>query len=126
MELPPVAAAFLRNRGGTTMPKIYALAALAVLGTTATVGSISQASSPDAWDKFRAELVQACIGKAKLPQPRVVVAPEGTASYGVALLSSEEVAGQKSQSVVCIARKTPEGLVDAEVTPPSSEWIAIK
>jgi hypothetical protein len=44
----------------------------------------------------------------------------------VALLSSEEVAGQKQQSVVCIARKTPEGLVDAEVTPPSSEWIAIK
>ena len=108
------------------MPKIHALAALAVLGATAMIGSISQASSPDAWDKFRAELVQACIGKAKLPKPTVLVAPEGTASYGVALLSSDDIAGQKPQSVVCIARKTPEGLVDAEVTPPSSEWIAIK
>ena len=106
------------------IPLIATVAALGAAGVT--LGVVATASSPDSWDKFRAQLVQACVAKAKLPKPQIVVAPEGTASYGVALLSSEEIAGQKPQSVVCVARKTPEGLVDVEVTPPSGDWIAVK
>jgi hypothetical protein len=106
--------------------KFPLIATVAALAAAVRLGVVATASSPDSWDKFRAQLVQACIAKANLPKPQIVVAPEGTASYGVALLSSEEIAGQKTQSVVCVARKTPEGLVDVEVTPPSGDWIAVK
>jgi len=106
--------------------KLPLIATLAALAAAVTLGVVATASSPDSWDNFRAQLVQACVAKANLPKAQIVVAPEGTASYGVALLSSEEIAGKKSQSVVCVARKTPEGLVDVEVTPPSGEWIAVK
>lgn len=105
------------------IPLFTGLAAVAVGGA---VAAGVMASSPEEWDKFRAQLVQACIAEAKLPEARVLVAPEGTASYGVALLASETADGQDRQSLICIARKTPEGLVDVEVTPPSGEWIAIK
>lgn len=90
----------------------------------AALAVLAQASSPDSWDKFHAELVQGCIRAAGLADPKVVVAPEGTPSYGVALLTSGSGASQNS--VVCIMRKTPNGLTDVEVTPPASEWIAIK
>jgi hypothetical protein len=103
-----------------------AIAWLAGGAVIAAAGAAVLASSPDSWDKFRAQLVQACTAKAKMTKAKVSVAPEGTASYGVALLRSEETAQQKSQSVVCIARKTPEGIVDVEVTPPATEWIAIE
>ncbi len=87
---------------------------------------LAQASSPDSWDKFRAELVQGCAKAARLENPKIVVAPEGTASYGVALLTSATANDQTQNSVVCIMRKTPNGLTDVEVTPPASEWIVIK
>ncbi len=92
----------------------------------AALAVLAQASSPDSWDKFRAELVQGCIKAAGLADPKIVVAPEGTASYGVALLTSEAAGNQTGASMVCIMRKTPTGLTDVEVTPPASEWIAIK
>ena len=99
---------------------------LIAAGAILAAGAVAVlASTPDSWDKFRAQLVQACMAKAKLAKAKVSVAPEGTASYGVALLASEDIAGQKSQSVICVARKTPEGIVDVEITPPAGEWIAI-
>ena len=97
-----------------------------VVAGIATLAASAFASSPDAWDRFRAELVQACLAEARLEDARVLVAPEGTASYGVALLSSEPAADGKRHSVVCVARKTPEGLVDVEVTPPADDWMAIQ
>lgn len=103
--------------------------ALAGVGAAVTVAAVVvgvRASSPDSWDKFRAELVQACIAEAQLPRPRIVVAPEGTTSYGVALLTSDAVANEPQKTVVCIMRKTPTGLEGVEVTPPATEWIAIK
>ena len=48
--------------------------------SAAALAVLAQASSPDSWDKFRAELVQGCIRAAGLADPKVVVAPEGTAS----------------------------------------------
>lgn len=94
--------------------------------SAAALAVLAQASSPDSWDKFRAELVQGCTKAARLANPKVVVAPEGTASYGVALLTSVTASDQTQSSVVCIMRKTPNGLTDVEVTPPASEWITIK
>lgn len=94
--------------------------------SAAALAVLAQASSPDSWDKFRAELVQGCIKAARLGDPKVVVAPEGTASYGVALLTSATANDQTQASVVCIMRKTPSGLTDVEITPPASEWISIK
>jgi hypothetical protein len=102
-----------------------AIALLAGGALIVAAGAAVLASSPESWDKFHAQLVQACMAKAKLAKAKVSVAPEGTSSYGVALLASEDVAGQKSQSVICVARKTPEGIVDVEITPPAGEWIAI-
>ncbi|MGE0151001.1 MAG: hypothetical protein AB7R90_00180 [Reyranellaceae bacterium] len=99
---------------------------LFLAGLAALTAQMAPASSPDAWDRFRAELVQACAAKAGMPQPKVTVAPQGTASYGVALLSGEAGAGTERKTVVCVARKTPEGIVDVEVTPPAGEWIAIE
>lgn len=99
---------------------------LATVVAMAAGAGMAGASSPDAWDKFRAELVQGCIKAAKMADPKVVVAPEGTESYGVALLTSEAAGAQSQNSVVCIMRKTPTGPSDAEITPPASEWIAIK
>ena len=101
------------------------LIGFAVAGAAA-LAVFAQASSPDSWDKFRAELVQGCTKAARLADLKIVVAPEGTASYGVALLTSATAADQTRNSVVCIMRKTPNGLTDVEVTPPASEWIAIK
>ena len=106
----------------TVASAIAVSAAVAALALAAGVW----ASSPDSWDKLRAQLVQACIAEAGLPQPRVVVAPVGTASYGVALLTSDAIANEPAKTVVCIMRKTPEGLRDVEVTPPATEWISIE
>ena len=106
--------------------KAIALAGLGAALTFAVVAAGVRASSPDAWDKFHAELVQACIAEAQLPRPRIVVAPEGTTSYGVALLTSDAVANGPQKTVVCIMRKTPTGLQGVEVTPPATEWITIK
>jgi len=106
--------------------KAIAIAGLGLAVTVASVVAGVRASSPDSWDKFRAELVQACIAEAKLPEPRIVVAPEGTTSYGVALLTSDAIANEPQQTVVCIMRKTPTGLEGVEVTPPATQWIAIK
>lgn len=84
------------------------------------------ASTPEAWEKFRAELAQGCTKAANMPAPRMVVAPEGTPSYGVAILTSDGAGGGPPVTLVCIMRKTPEGLTEVEITPPASEWIAIK
>lgn len=106
--------------------KAIALAGLGAAVTVAADVAGARASSPESWDKFRAALVQACIAEAQLPRPRIIVAPEGTTSYGVALLTSDAVANEPQKTVVCIMRKTPSGPVGVEVTPPATEWITIK
>lgn len=63
---------------------ILAIAALASLAP-----AIGQASSPDAWAAFRADVAAKCLAAAQatgMKAPEVIVHPLGTEAYGVAVL----------------------------------------
>lgn len=59
------------------------------------------ASSPEAWDAFRARVLNACEKMAPLPRPRVEVDPFGTPKYGLALLHYQE----PSRRYICVYEK---------------------
>ena len=55
----------------------------------AAIPAAAGASSPDAWNEFRAEVRSACLAAGKtqgMANPRIVVHPFGTTSYGIAVL----------------------------------------
>ncbi len=64
--------------------------ALLVLATLAALApAAAQASSPDAWAAFRADVGARCLAAAKatgMKTPEVLVHPLGTEAYGVAVL----------------------------------------
>lgn len=63
---------------------ILAIAALAGLAPVA-----GQASSPDAWTAFRADVAARCLSAAQatgMKTPEVIVHPLGTEAYGIAVL----------------------------------------
>ena len=67
------------------MRRIFA-AALALALLTPAVG---QASSPDAWAEFRADVRARCLaaGQAQaMKAPKVIVHPDGSPAYGIAVL----------------------------------------
>ena len=63
---------------------------LALVATAlAAIPAAAGASSPDAWNEFRAEVRSACLaaGQAQgMANPTIVVHPFGTQSYGIAVL----------------------------------------
>lgn len=66
------------------MFRIAAIAAFAAL-----VPAASEASSPEAWEEFRADVAAKCLAAAKatgMKTPDVLVHPLGTESYGLAVL----------------------------------------
>ncbi|MDP3853197.1 hypothetical protein [Phenylobacterium sp.] len=63
---------------------ILALAAVAVMAPT-----VGHASSPGAWDAFRADVRARCLAAAQaggMKAPEVLVHPIGTQAYGIAVL----------------------------------------
>jgi hypothetical protein len=61
----------------------------AVLAVGALAPAAAQASSPDAWAAFRADVRARCLAAAQaqgMKSPEVIVHPEGTPGYGVAVL----------------------------------------
>ena len=65
----------------------------------------SHAASPEAWEEFRADVERVCLALApSLDQPKVVVNPFGTESYGVAMLIGGEQGGG-TETYACIYDK---------------------
>lgn len=61
----------------------------AALAAAALVPAASQASSPDAWAAFRADVRARCLaaGQAQgMKTPKVIVHPDGSPAYGIAVL----------------------------------------
>ncbi len=87
-------------------------ARLAILLLATAAGPVaSHASSPDAWDEFRQEVQQKCaaLAEGRIEQPKVVVDPFGTESYGVAILTGKAVGADTVVSSICIYDKKTQG-----------------
>ena len=65
------------------------------------------ASSGDAWDEFAMDVAAKCtaLAKGRIEQPKVVVDPFGTESYGVAILTGKAVGADAQVSSICVYDK---------------------
>jgi hypothetical protein len=65
------------------------------------------ASSDDAWDDFAKDVTAKCTALAdgRIEQPKVVVDPFGTESYGVAILTGKAVGADAIVSSICVYDK---------------------
>jgi len=96
---------------------------LSVLGGFVVLAACATASSPDAWETFRHEVANACEAAAGLEAPAVTVDPFGTETYGLASVTG--IAGDGTeQTVICVVRKSPEGVLDAEISAGMGDWVA--
>ena len=82
------------------------------------------ASSPDAWDQFRQQVAEACTEAADLSGTDVRVDPFGTESYGLASVTGLTEDGTE-RTVICVVRKSPDGVLDAEISAGFDEWVAV-
>ena len=85
------------------------IAAVAVFATM--VPAASEASSPDAWEEFRADVAAKCLAAAKttgMTSPEVLVHPLGTQTYGLAVL------GEGADKRICVYVKQTQKV---ELTP---------
>lgn len=91
-----------------------AIAALVLLSPIAALPA--QASSPAAWEAFRADVKKSCM--ASLPEtlgsPTVFVEPTGTPSYGVAAIEGLSPESKAQVVYLCIYDKQRQ---QVEVTP---------
>ncbi|MCQ4634189.1 hypothetical protein J2Y63_006889 [Shinella sp. BE166] len=82
-----------------------------VLPLTALVlslaASAAHASSPDAWEEFRADVEKSCV--ASLPEalgtPTVFVEPTGTESFGIAAIEGLSPESKSQVTYVCVYDK---------------------
>jgi hypothetical protein len=65
------------------------------------------ASSDDAWDDFAKDVAAKCtaLAEGRIEQPKVVVDPFGTESYGVAILTGKAVGADAIVSSICVYDK---------------------
>lgn len=77
----------------------------------------AHASSPDAWEEFRADVEKSCL--ASLPEavgtPNVFVEPTGTESYGIAAIEGLSPESKSLITYVCIYDKQKQTV---EISPP--------
>ncbi|MBB5044567.1 hypothetical protein [Shinella fusca] len=89
---------------------------LAVL-SLALAAPAAHASSPDAWEEFRADVEKSCL--ASLPEalgtPTVFVEPTGTQSFGIAAVEGLSPEAKSQITYVCIYDKEKKTV---EVSPP--------
>ena len=83
--------------------KLAAAAALMLLPLTAP----AFASSDDAWAEFAKDVAAKCtaLAEGRIEQPKVVVDPFGTESYGVAILTGKAVGADATVSSICVYDK---------------------
>ncbi|SIQ06179.1 hypothetical protein SAMN05880561_1011053 [Rhizobium sp. RU33A] len=72
-----------------------------------TLSSSAIASSGDAWDEFVKDVAAKCtvLAEGRIEQPKVVVDPFGTESYGVAILTGKAVGADATVSSICVYDK---------------------
>jgi hypothetical protein len=96
---------------------------LSVLGGFVVLGACATASSPDAWDAFRKQVAKACAVAADLDAPAVTVDPFGTETYGLASVTGLADDGTE-RTIICVVRKSPEGVLNPEISAGMGEWVA--
>ena len=78
---------------------------------------LAHASSPDAWEEFRAAVEESCL--ARLPEalgtPTIFVEPTGTESFGIAAIEGLSPESKSQITYVCIYDKQKK---TAEISPP--------
>lgn len=93
--------------------RIVILAALAL----PLAAPLAHASSPDAWEAFRADVEKSCL--ASLPEalgtPDVFVEPTGTQSFGIAAVEGLSPESKSRITYVCVYDKQKQTV---EVSPP--------
>ena len=92
------------------------LHSLLIAGVATTMPALAMASSEDAWEAFRAEVGEACTALADAPEAAEVtveVNPFGSESYGAAIVTVSQEAGE--DRMVCIYDKQEKS---AELTAP--------
>ena len=93
--------------------RVLPLAALSLLLAVPA----ARASSPDAWEEFRADVEKSCL--ASLPEalgtPTVFVEPTGTQSFGIAAIEGLSPEAKSQITYVCIYDKQKKTV---EVSPP--------
>ena len=72
-----------------------------------TLTSSAFASSSDAWDEFAKDVAAKCtaLAEGRIEEPKVVVDPFGTESYGVAILTGKAVGADATVSSICVYDK---------------------
>lgn len=75
--------------------------------TLISLSSPALASSDDAWDAFAKDVAAKCtvLAEGRIEQPKVVVDPFGTESYGVAILTGKAVGADAVVSSICVYDK---------------------
>lgn len=65
------------------------------------------ASSDDAWGEFAKDVAAKCttLAEGRIEQPKVVVDPFGTESYGMAILTGKAVGADATVSSICVYDK---------------------
>ncbi len=82
------------------MPKLFLTAALQLVAAPAL------ASSEEEWLKFRENVSTACLALAgELASPEIEVNPFGSATYGVALITTAPTDGSAPETYACIYGK---------------------
>jgi len=71
------------------------------------LSSTVMASSDEAWDEFAKDVAAKCtaLAEERIEQPKVVVDPFGTESYGVAILTGKAVGADAVVSSICVYDK---------------------
>jgi hypothetical protein len=96
---------------------------LGVLGGFVVLAACATASSPDAWEAFRQQVSDACVAATGFDTPLVSIDPFGTESYGLASVTGLADDGTE-RMVICVVRKSPDGVLDAEISAGFDEWVA--
>lgn len=110
-----------KRTAGRLWPAMGLLATGLFLGSALERSERVEAASPEAWEEFRAALIEQCGNAAALATPYIRVDPFGTQSYGIARITG--TANGSWQTLVCVAQKTPDGLTAVEVSAPLEEWV---
>lgn len=78
-----------------------------LLLTSACLTAPALASSDDGWEAFRQDVMTKCTALAAglIEQPKVVVDPFGTESFGAAILSGKAAGADATVSAICIYDK---------------------
>lgn len=81
--------------------------ALASVLLSLPTGYAALASSDDAWEEFAKDVAAKCTAlvEGRIEQPKVVVDPFGTESYGVALLTGKAAGADAIVSSICVYDK---------------------